>query len=88
MAWQIEFDPKAVKDLKKLDSVAQRRILEYPKNKVAVQPSPRDLGKALKGDKIGLWRYRVGNYRIICNISDEKLLILVIKVGSRQSVYD
>ena len=88
MVWQIEFDPKAVKELKKLDHVAQKRIVEYLKNKVAIQSSPRDLGKALKGDKLGLWRYRVGNYRIICHISDEKLMILVIKVGFRQSVYE
>ena len=59
MVLQIEFDPKAVKELKKLDHIAQKRIVEYLnlKNKVAIQSSPRDLGKALKGDKLGLWRY-------------------------------
>jgi mRNA interferase RelE/StbE len=88
LVWQIEFDPKAVKELKKLDAVAQKRIIGYLKNKVATQSFPRDLGKALKGNKVGLWRYQVGDYRIICNIFDKKLLILVIKVCSRQSVYD
>lgn len=88
MVWAIEFDPRALKELKKLDRVAQKRIIQYLKTQVAVQSNPRLLGRGLKGNKQGLWRYRVGNYRIICEILDIKMLVLVVKVGSRQSVYD
>jgi mRNA interferase RelE/StbE len=88
LGWQIEFDPRALKELKKLDGVAQKRIIQYLKTQVAVQSSPRLLGRSLKGNKQGLWRYRVGNYRIICEILDTQMLVLVVKVGSRQSVYD
>ncbi|MEB3311592.1 MAG: type II toxin-antitoxin system RelE/ParE family toxin [Snowella sp.] len=88
MVWQIEFDPRALKELKKLDKIAQKRIVQYLKNQVAVQTNPRIFGRALKGNKQGLWRYRVGDYRVICNIRDSQMVILVIKVGPRQSVYD
>jgi mRNA interferase RelE/StbE len=88
LVWQIEFDPKALKELKKLDGVARSRIIQYLKEQVAVQSNPRILGRGLKGNKQGLWRYRVGNYRIICEILDTRTIVLVVKVGSRQSVYD
>ena len=88
MGWQIEFDPRALKELKKLDGVAQKRIIQYLKTQVAVQSNPRLLGRSLKGNKQGLWLYRVGNHRIICQVLDTQMLILVLKVGSRQSVYD
>ncbi len=88
MGWQIEFDPRALKELKKLDGVAQKRIIQYLKTQVVVQSNPRLLGRGLKRNKQGLWRYRVGNYRIICEILDTQMLVLVVKLGSRQSVYD
>lgn len=88
MAWLIKFDPKAAKELKKLDQVAQKRIITYLKKLVAVQNNPRLFGKSLTGDKRRLWRYRVGDYRIICELLDEEITVLVIKVGHRQSVYD
>jgi mRNA interferase RelE/StbE len=88
LAWLIKFDPKAAKELKKLDQVAQKRIITYLKKLVAVQNNPRLFGKSLTGDKRRLWRYRVGDYRIICELLDEEITVLVIKVGHRQSVYD
>jgi mRNA interferase RelE/StbE len=88
LGWKIEFDPRALKELKKLDGVAQERIIQYLKTQVAVLSNPRLLGRSLKGNKQGLWRYRMGNYRIICEILDTQMLVLVVKVGSRQSVYD
>jgi mRNA interferase RelE/StbE len=88
LGWQIEFDPRALKELKKLDGVAQKRIIQYLKTQVAVQSNPRLLERDLKGNKQALWRYRVGNYRIICEILDTQMLVLVVKLGSRQSVYD
>ncbi len=88
MTWLIKFDPRAAKELKKIDRVAQKRIITYLKKQVAVQNNPRILGKNLTGNKQGLWRYRVGDYRIICKLLDQDLTILVIKVGHRKSVYD
>ena len=88
MGWQIEFDPRTLKELKKLDGVAQKPIIQYLKTQVVVQSNPRLLGRSLKGNKQALWRYRVGSYRIICEILDTQMLVLVVKVGSRQSVYD
>jgi mRNA interferase RelE/StbE len=70
------------------DAPARSRIIQYLKEQVAVQSNPRILGRGLKGNKQGLWRYRVGNYRIICEILDTRTIVLVVKVGSRQSVYD
>ena len=88
MAWEIQFDSRAVKELKKIDKTAQKRIINYLKQQVASQENPRTFGKALKGDNRGLWRYRVSNYRIICNLLDNTMIVLVIKVGHRKSIYD
>jgi mRNA interferase RelE/StbE len=88
LTWKIEFDPKAAKELKKLDRLAQKRIIDYLKKQIINQENPRIFGKSLTGNKQGLWRYRIGNYRIICQILNEKLIILVIKVGHRKSVYE
>ena len=88
MVWIIKFDPRAKKELKKLDRSVQQRILTYLKNKVAVEENPRRFGANLKGDKSGLWRYRIGNYRVICQLIDENMTVLVVKVGHRKAVYD
>jgi mRNA interferase RelE/StbE len=88
LIWQIKFDPRAVKELKKIDKKAQKRIIDYLKKKVATQDNPRIFGKSLKGDKRGFWRYRVGDYRVICNLLDDTMIILVIKIGHRQSIYE
>ena len=88
MVWQIKFDSRAVKELKKIDKIAQKIIINYLKQQVASQENPRTFGKALKGDNRGLWRYRVGNYRIICDLLDNTMIVLIIKVGHRKSIYD
>ncbi|MGK7955363.1 MAG: type II toxin-antitoxin system RelE/ParE family toxin [Crocosphaera sp.] len=87
MTWQIKFDPRAAKELKKLDKTVQKRIINYLKEQILSQDNPRLFGKYLTGDKRGLWRYRVGDYRIICNLLDDELIVLVIKVGHHKSVY-
>ena len=74
MAWTIEYSAKAVKELKKIDKKAASTIIDYL-NDIAQQEDPRSKGKALKGDKRQFWRYRVGNYRILCSIEDEELEI-------------
>lgn len=88
MAWKLELDPAAVRELDKLDPQVARRILVFLHSRVAVLEDPRSLGEALKGSKLGeFWKYRVGDYRIISNIEDGALRILVIRIGNRREVY-
>jgi len=84
----IEFDDAAKKDLSKLDKQIARRITDFLRERVAPLDDPRSLGHALKGAALGeLWRYRVGDYRIICDIQDGALRILVITIGNRREIY-
>lgn len=87
MGWTIKFDSKVEKSLLKLGKPAAKQILSYLKNNVLERDDPRTLGKELKGNLGGLWRYRVENYRIICSIEDDKMVILVVRVGHRKNVY-
>jgi mRNA interferase RelE/StbE len=88
MAWKIEIDSAAVRDLDRLDRQAARRILAFLHGRVAALDDPRNIGEALKGSRLGeFWKYRVGDYRIICSIDDGALRILVVRVGNRREVY-
>ena len=78
---------KARKQISKLDNVSKRRILDYMDD-VARLENPRERGKMLIGNMLGVWRYRVGDYRILCKIRDEELIITVVEVGHRREVYD
>ena len=88
MAWTIKYDPDAVKDIKKLDRSVQREILDYMDLRIATAENPRDFGKPLRGSRFGLWRYRVRDYRVICQIQDERTAILVLGIGHRSTIYD
>ena len=89
MAWRIEFSPDAHKALVKLDADTQKRIARFLRERVANMENPRNTGKALIGPKLsGLWRYRVGDYRIFCRIEDKKICIVVVKIGNRRNVYN
>jgi mRNA interferase RelE/StbE len=88
MAWKIELDTAAERELDKLDPQTARRILTFLHGRVANLEDPRSIGEALKGSKLGeFWKYRVGDYRIIANIEDGNLRIMVIKIGNRKEVY-
>lgn len=87
MTWKIEWDDRARKELRKLDSFVQREILSYLRLRIMASNNPRVFGQSLSGDKAGLWRYRVGNYRIICKIEDDTLIVFVIGVGHRKEIY-
>ena len=87
MNWVYRFDERALKELKKLGPQAQREILGYLDERVAGHADPRRFGKGLKADLAGLWRYRVGDYRVLCQIKDRELLVLVVAVGHRKDVY-
>jgi len=88
LAWAIDFDPAAFKELSRLDNQIQRRILRYLRERVGGEDDPRRFGKALRGEKVGLWRYRVGDYRIVCAVEDEGNRVRVLRIGHRRSVYD
>jgi mRNA interferase RelE/StbE len=87
MSWVYRFDERAFKERRKLGKQAQREILNYLDERVAGEGDPRRFGKGLKADLAGLWRYRVGDYRILCQIQDGELLVLVVAVGHRRDVY-
>jgi mRNA interferase RelE/StbE len=85
MAWKIELDPAAERELGKFDQQFVRRILAFLHNRVAQLDDPRSIGEALKGSKLGaFWKYCVGNYRVIADIEDDVLRILVVRVGNRK----
>jgi mRNA interferase RelE/StbE len=86
--WTYRFDQRALKELKQLGRQAQRDILNYLDERVAGDADPRRFGKGLKADLAGLWRYRVGDYRILCQLKDSELVVLVVAVGQRKSIYE
>ena len=83
---RIEYTETARKQLKKLDKTMQKRILDYM-DEVALLENPRSRGKALVENMRGLWRYRVGDYRVICEIQEAKIIISVLKIGHRKNIY-
>ncbi|MBS3951679.1 type II toxin-antitoxin system RelE/ParE family toxin [Methylicorpusculum oleiharenae] len=87
MAWRIELTETANQQLAKLDKVEARRITKFLRERLAATDNPRNTGKALSGPLGGLWRYRVGDYRLICEIQDGVLCVLVLKIGNRREVY-
>lgn len=88
MAWRIELTASAAKVLTKLDKSEAKRIITFLRQRLAVLDDPRSNGKALVGPQFGMyWRYRIGDYRIICDIQDETLCILVVAIGHRREVY-
>ena len=85
--WRVEFDRGAARDLRKLGPDAELRVLRYLRERIVGSDDPRRLGQALTGDRKGLWRYRVGDYRIVASIEDDRLVVLVVTVGHRREVY-
>jgi mRNA interferase RelE/StbE len=88
VSWSYSFSEAARKDLFKLDRQGQKEILRYLDSRIATDADPRRFGRGLRADLAGVWRYRVGDYRILCHIRDRQLLVLVIAVGHRKNVYD
>ena len=88
MAWRIEYDAGAVRDLSKLDKQIARQIIKFLGQRVAKLEDPRSVGAALKGSKLGdFWKYRVGDYCIIAKVEDKVLLIYVVEIGNRKEIY-
>lgn len=88
MAWTVKFSDRALRQLDRLDAVVQRRINRFLEQRLAKLRDPRQLGTALAGDLSGLWRYRVGDYRILCEFKNNELVVLVVAVGHRRDIYD
>ena len=84
--WQIEWDDRARKELRSLDPSIQRKIFSYLRERVI--ENPRNFGKELSGNKAGLWRYRIEDFRVICRLENEKMIVLVVAVGHRKEIYD
>lgn len=88
MGYEIEFDPGALKELKKLDPPIQRRLVGFLGERIAPLVDPRSLGEPLAGDKLGsFWKYRAGDWRIVCDIQDQQIVIRVLRVGNLREVY-
>lgn len=87
MAWLIDYTDTAKEQLRKLDRPIARRVMDFMDERVSASENPRQSGKALTGSLSGLWRYRVGDVRVICAIEDGALRVLVVKIGNRREVY-
>jgi len=88
LAWTVDYTATARKQLRKLDRQVARRIVDFMDERVLTKSGPRSTGKALTGPMLGaFWRYRVGDCRIICDIQDGALRILVVQIGDRAKVY-
>ncbi|MGA7685229.1 MAG: type II toxin-antitoxin system RelE/ParE family toxin [Terriglobales bacterium] len=85
--WKIEFDPAARRELNKLDPAISRRILKFLLERVANLDDPRRIGERLQGQLHHLWKYRVGDYRILCSFKQDILVVLVLEIGHRREVY-
>jgi mRNA interferase RelE/StbE len=88
MAWRVELSEEADRELAKLDAQHRKRILRFLYQRIAKLDNPRGVGKALHGPRFGeLWKYRVGDYRVICKIEDDRLIVLVLRIGHRREIY-
>lgn len=88
MPWRIEFADSAARQLRKLDRQTARRLTSFLRERVSVAKDPRSLGAALKGDELGqFWKFRVGDLRLIAEINDKELRVLIVRRGHRREVY-
>ena len=88
MAYAVEVLPSALRDIDQLDAQPRRRILKFLYERVGKLDDPRSIGQALKGSELGeFWKYRVGDYRLICKIEDDRVVVLVLRIGHRRDIY-
>jgi mRNA interferase RelE/StbE len=88
MAYSVELSEGVDRELDKLDAQHRQRILKFLNERVAKLDNPRSVGQALRGSRLGeFWKYRVGDYRLICRIEDDRLLVLVLRLGHRREIY-
>jgi len=88
LAWTIELTDTALRQLEKLDNNVKRRIWKFLHERIASLETPRSIGASLQGQRLGeFWRYRVGDYRLIAKVEDERLIVLVLRIGHRREIY-
>lgn len=87
MAWKVELSPTAQKQVDQLDRTVSRRILKFLHERVGKLDDPRKIGQRLQGVLSQFWRYRVGDYRIICSLEHDRLVVLVLRIGHRRDIY-
>lgn len=85
--WKLEFSKKAIKQLSKLDTQDQKITMAWLSKNIDGCSNPRSRGRALKANLSGLWRYRIGDYRVLCDIQDERLVVFAVEVAHRREVY-
>jgi mRNA interferase RelE/StbE len=87
LAWTVEVSDYAEKQMRKLDKPIQKRLLDWLEDRIEGCKNPRHFGEPLRGEMAGLWRYRIGDYRVICEIQDQQLVVLALAVGHRREIY-
>ncbi|MGI9250825.1 MAG: type II toxin-antitoxin system RelE family toxin [Pseudohongiellaceae bacterium] len=87
MTWKVKWNNRARRELRKLDKTTQATILQYFRERIMVDEDPKRFGSPLRHGLKGLWRYRIGNYRAVCQINDGELVVLVLAVGHRTNIY-
>jgi len=87
LGWTVEVSSFAEKQLRKLDRPIQKRLIDWLEDRIEACKNPRHYGEPLRGELAGLWRYRIGDYRIICEIQDQQLVVLALAVGYRREIY-
>jgi len=87
LAWTVEVSDYAEKQLRKLDKPIQKRLLDWLEDRIEGCKNPRHFGEPLRGERAGLWRYRIGDYRVICEIQDKQLVVLALAIGHRREIY-
>jgi mRNA interferase RelE/StbE len=87
LAWRVEVSDYAEKQLRKLDKPIQKRLLDWLEDRIEGCKNPRHFGEPLRGEMAGLWRYRIGDYRVVCEIQDQQLVVLALTVGHRREIY-
>lgn len=88
MTYKVLFSDRAKKQLKKLDKYTAALIIGWLEKNIENCTNPRQHGKGLVGDKSGQWRYRIGDYRVICEIEDDKIIVLILEIGHRKDIYE
>lgn len=86
--YKINYTAKAIKSLSKLDKYTRNLIFAWIDKNLVDCENPRIHGKALTENRTGQWRYRIGDYRLICEINDDEIVVLVLEIGHRRSIYD
>jgi mRNA interferase RelE/StbE len=87
LGWSVEYTAAALRHLKKVDKTIRAEIIDYMDQRIAAANDPRDFGKSLRHAKFGLWRYRVRDYRVICQLDSRRNIVVVLAIGHRSTIY-